>query len=83
MANDLADIVSSKNNKVMVLPGWAVRMMAVVDSFMKEMVEMLPIWKDDYTVDDSEFCKVFNVQPTPYDVALKDYVEFYKGVLSA
>ncbi|KAL3905965.1 MAG: hypothetical protein SGILL_009466, partial [Bacillariaceae sp.] len=83
LANDVAEITYSEKRKVLVIPGWAVRVTGFVDSFMKEMVEMLPIWREDYTVDDSDFCKVFNVQPTPYDVALKEYVDFYKEILSA
>jgi hypothetical protein len=84
VANDIANIASSSNKKpkMLVLPGWAVRTIGLFDSFMKEVVEMLPNWQLDYTVDDSDFCRVFEVEPTPYDVALKEYVDFYKGVIA-
>jgi hypothetical protein len=46
--------------------------------FMSEMRDMLPIWMDDYRVDDSLFTKEFGMTATPYDEALKQYVDFYK-----
>ena len=80
IANDIARIADSTNKKVMVLPGWLIRLASPLDSFFKEMVEMLKFWNADYTVDDSDFCKVFNVEPTPYDKALEEYVQFYRSL---
>lgn len=83
IASDIAAIASlPKTPWMMVIPGWLIRIMGLMDPLMKEIVEMLPNWQNDYTVDDSEFCKEFGVTATPADVALKEYVEFYKGVLA-
>ena len=65
----------------MVIPGWVVHMATTLDSFFKEMIEMLKFWNQDYTVDDSDFCKVFDVKPTPYNQALQEYVQFYHSLL--
>lgn len=67
-----------KNSKVTVYPGWSVKLLSPFMGFMKEMVEMLPFWTKDYTIDDSDFCETFGVEPTPYEDALSAYVEFYK-----
>ncbi|KAG7353214.1 hypothetical protein IV203_009263 [Nitzschia inconspicua] len=68
--NDIARIASiHKTPKILIMHGWIIRTMGLVDSFIKEMVEMLPIWQQDYTADDSE---VFGVEPTTSDVALKE-----------
>ena len=76
---DIAQYGKTKKAKMLVFPGWAVRLLSPFDSFMGEIVEMLPFWKKDYIIDDSAFCKTFNVTPTPYEEALKTYIEFYKS----
>jgi nucleoside-diphosphate-sugar epimerase len=82
IANDIGRLADSTNCKVTVYPGWIVRIGSVFDSFLKEMIEMLPIWTKDYKVDDSEFCTTFNVEPTPYEEALLEYIDFFKAVIA-
>lgn len=79
IAVDTARIAGSTNCKVNVIPCWVVRIGSLLDSFLKEMIEMLPFWAQDYTIDDSEFCKTFNVQATTYEDALKANVDFFKA----
>lgn len=79
IAQDIAHLVSSTNSKVNVIPGWGVRILGLVIGFMKEMVEMLPFWTNDYMVDDSDFCRTFGVTATPYEQALQEYVTFYQS----
>jgi len=55
-----------------------VYMLSPFMSFMREMVEMLPFWVNDYTVDDSDFCKAFGAKATPMDESLDALVDFYK-----
>ena len=80
IAKDIDSLKTSEksNAKVTVLPNWSIKMLSPFMSFMKEMVEMLPFWTMDYTVDDSEFCKTFGVKATPYEEALKEYIQFYE-----
>lgn len=80
VADDVARLSGSKNSKVSAYPGWSIRLLSPFISFMSEMVEMLPFWSQDYSVDDSDFCTTFGVQPTPYEQALQEYIEFYKGL---
>jgi hypothetical protein len=56
-----------------------VRLLSPFVPFMGETIEMLPFWKQDYSVDDTDFCKTFHVSATPYEEALKSYIAFYKS----
>lgn len=78
IATDVAALSGSKNGNVTAYPGWSVRMLSPFMGFMREMVEMLPFWSKDYTVNDSEFCDMFGVSATPYEAALKAYIEMYQ-----
>jgi len=69
IAKDIASMANSSNSKVTAYPAWSIRLLSPFVGFMKEMVEMLPVWTNDYTVDDSDFCKTFGVQATPYEEA--------------
>jgi nucleoside-diphosphate-sugar epimerase len=78
IATDIARLSGSENSKVTVYPGWTVKLLSPFVGFLWEMVEMLPFWSKDYTIDDSEFCKTFAVSATPYEEALQAYIDFYK-----
>jgi nucleoside-diphosphate-sugar epimerase len=82
IANDIARLAGSSNKKVTVYPGWIVRIVSLFDTFLREMIEMLPFWSNDYTIDDSEFCDTFNVQPTPYEEALQANVDFFRAEIA-
>jgi nucleoside-diphosphate-sugar epimerase len=89
IANDIADLAydgakeSHKPVSITVLKPWMVYTLSPVMGFMKEMVEMLDFWTEDYSVDDSDFCKTFGVEATAYDEALKALVDLYKAEKSA
>lgn len=80
IASDIGRLSASTNTKVTVYPGWSVRLLSPFVGFMWEMIEMLPFWSSDYTVDDSDFKKTFEVEATLYEEALKEYIEFYKSL---
>jgi nucleoside-diphosphate-sugar epimerase len=79
IAADIARLNGSTVKKVQVYPGWSVRLLSPFVGFMREMIEMLPFWQNNYTVDDSAFCKTFDVVATPYEEALKVYIDYYKS----
>ena len=64
--------------KMQVLGKWMVYLLSPFMGFMSEMKEMLPLWVKDYQVDDSDFCKTFGMEATPYEQALNEYVQFYQ-----
>lgn len=82
IAKDMSKLCgpNTTNSKVTAYPGWSVRLLSPFVGFMWEMVEMLPFWSNDYTVDDSDFIQTFGVQATPYEEALQAYIDFYKGM---
>jgi nucleoside-diphosphate-sugar epimerase len=53
--------------------------LSAITPYLREMIEMLPFWTNNYKVDDSDFCKTFGVEATPSDEALKSLVDFYLG----
>lgn len=81
IAKDVARLAASKNSKVTCYPGWSVRLLSPFMGFMSEMVEMLPFWSKDYTVDDSDFVEAFAVAATPYETALRSYIHMYRDLL--
>eukprot|EP00934_Nitzschia_sp_Nitz4_P003740 Nitzschia sp. Nitz4//scaffold45_size130396//64339//65325//NITZ4_003451-RA/size130396-processed-gene-0.188-mRNA-1//1//CDS//3329552404//3730//frame0 len=78
IANDMARLTGTKEHKVSVLPGWVVKLLSPFMGLMYEMIEMLPNWCNDYTVDDSAFCETFGVKASPYEATLKDLYNMYK-----
>ncbi|CAJ1969710.1 unnamed protein product [Cylindrotheca closterium] len=76
-----SDKLIKKAKKVQVLGPTIVKILGFFMSFMREMKDMMPIWLNDYSVDDSDFCKTFGVEATPYDEALQGYITFYKSEL--
>lgn len=82
IAEDVARLAAcdAKNGEVRTYPGWSIKLLSPFMGFMREMVEMLPFWSNDYSVDDSEFCSTFDVKATPYEEALKEYIAFYKSL---
>jgi nucleoside-diphosphate-sugar epimerase len=80
IATDVAGLAASENSIVTAYPGWSVRMLSPFMGFMWEMIEMLPFWKNDYSVDDSDFCETFGVSATPYEDAMKAYIAFYRSI---
>lgn len=65
---------------VQVLPTFMVYILSPFMGFMKELKEMLPFWTNDYSVEDSDFCKTFGIEATPIEQALNEYIDFYKSL---
>lgn len=82
IAHDIGRLAGSTNTTVTAYPGWSVRLLSPFMGFMWEMVEMLPFWTEDYSVNDSDFCKIFGAEATPYEDALKEYIQFYQEIIS-
>jgi len=78
IANDIARLAGKQSKSCYVLGPKLIAFLGYFIGFMGEVKEMLHIWTKDYQVDDTEFQEVFNVSPTPYEDALKAYVEFYQ-----
>jgi nucleoside-diphosphate-sugar epimerase len=73
IANDMAEIAHGKPTKVKLteMGSWSCKLLSWVVPVLGDMVEMLPMWKRDYKVDDSETIDKLNIQATPYKEALK------------
>jgi nucleoside-diphosphate-sugar epimerase len=67
---------------ISVLGPFMVQLLSPFVSFLSSMREMLPIWTNDYTVDDSDFVKQFGVEATPMDEALAGLVQFYQAKIA-
>ena len=76
-ASKAYSLVDRKDKGVQVLPVFMVSVMGCFLTFMREMKEMMPLWTNHYTVDDSAFCSTFSVQATPIDEALRETIEYY------
>lgn len=79
LASSCSKTESPKKIKLRVVGPRMVKFLAIFMSSLREIKEMLPIWTNDYSVDDSDFCKTFGAQATPYDQALHDYISFYRS----
>ena len=77
IASKAYTMVDRKDKGVQVLPVFMVSVMGCFLTFMREMKEMMPLWTNHYTVDDSAFCSTFSVQATPIDEALRETIEYY------
>lgn len=90
LANDVKAIIdnrplsdsSTKNIKIQVFSKGVIGLLGFFMSFMAEMKEMMDSWTKPYCIDDSEFCNTFDVEATPYEQALTEYVEFFKNVVA-
>jgi nucleoside-diphosphate-sugar epimerase len=84
LSDDVSGMLAGDSNKkisgVSSMPAWVVHLLGVFMPFMYEMRDMLPIWMNDYSVDDSDFCETFGVQATPYEEALRETIEFFESL---
>jgi nucleoside-diphosphate-sugar epimerase len=82
IANLIAEKAEMPQPKLSVLPKFMIYLLSPFMGFMYEIIEMLPIWLNDYKIDDSAFIETFDEQATPQDKALEEYVAFYKQLES-
>jgi nucleoside-diphosphate-sugar epimerase len=73
---------TSKNVKIQVFSKGMIGILAYFMGFMWEMKEMMDAWTKPYYIDDSEFCSTFDVQATPYEQAVTEYVGFFKNLVA-
>jgi nucleoside-diphosphate-sugar epimerase len=89
LANDMKAVIdngsldqsNSATNpvKIQVLSKGLIGFLGLFMGFMAEVKEMMDSWTKPYRIDDSEFCTTFDVQATPYEEALTEYVQFFKN----
>ena len=79
LATKAYGIMGVKDKGVTVVPVFMITFLGVFMTFMREMKEMMPLWTQDYTVDDSLFCSTFAVQATPIDQALGETLDYLKS----
>jgi nucleoside-diphosphate-sugar epimerase len=70
--------VTTKPVPISVLNKWLLYLLCPFMGFAWEMIEMMPFWTNNYTVDDSDFSSTFGMEATPYDQALQSLVDFYQ-----
>jgi nucleoside-diphosphate-sugar epimerase len=69
--------------KLRVVPRWAVSLLGLFDSTMREVKEMLYQFEDDFVVDSGRFTRTFGPVPTPLDDAIKATVAWYRQSMPA
>mmetsp|Transcript_13968 Transcript_13968/g.32403 ORF Transcript_13968/g.32403 Transcript_13968/m.32403 type:complete len:418 (+) Transcript_13968:44-1297(+) len=60
------------------ISSWMLRSMALVSNESRELIEMLPWFVSDYTVNNGEFCDMFGVAPTRFEKSIEETVAFFK-----
>ncbi len=65
----------NKKPKIQAAPKWMVRILGLFNPIMKEFVEMMYQYEQDYVFDSSKFEKAFNLKPTSYEDGVKEIVK--------
>lgn len=73
----LAASYMNAKNKLMVMPGWMVKLISFFTPVMKEIHEMNYQHEFPYIFSSEKFEKTFNVQPTPYETGVKETAEWF------
>jgi nucleoside-diphosphate-sugar epimerase len=69
--------------KLRVVPKWLVSVLALTDSTMREVKEMLYQFEEDFVVDSSRFTRAFGLASTPLDDAIRATLAWYRQVTAA
>jgi nucleoside-diphosphate-sugar epimerase len=77
IADDFSNAVGTKPRKLSIISPWMVRMLSPFWGLMGSMKEMLPIWTQDYVVDDSDVQKEFGMKATPYNEAIQKTADYF------
>ncbi len=64
-----------KQDKVMVMPMWLLKILGLFIPLMREMPEMMYQYDRDYFFDSTKFQQKFGFTPTPYEAGVKAIVE--------
>lgn len=67
--------------KVRTVPRWLVSLLAVTDTTMREVKEMLYQFEDDFVVDSSRIARTFGLVPTSLDEAVARTLAWYRSAL--
>jgi nucleoside-diphosphate-sugar epimerase len=62
---------------------WLVSVLALTDSTMREVKEMLYQFEEDFVVDSSRFMRAFGLASTPLDDAIRATLAWYRQVTAA
>lgn len=68
---------STDKHSVSVLGVLSCYLLGLFIPFLWEIIEMMPFWKNDYSVDDTGMRKAFGLEPTAMDDALRDMLLDY------
>jgi nucleoside-diphosphate-sugar epimerase len=68
----IASELMSRPNKVQALPKFGVQLLGLFIPVLKEFVEMMYQYENDYIFDSSKFEKAFNIQATEYRVGIAE-----------
>jgi len=66
--------------KLRAVPKWVVSLLALTDSTMREVKEMLYQFEDDFVIDTSRFTRTFGLAPTPTDDAIRATLAWYRDL---
>jgi nucleoside-diphosphate-sugar epimerase len=64
--------------KLRAVPRWMVSLLAMFDSTMREVKEMLYQFEEDFVVDSSRFTRTFGLSATPIDDGIRATLEWYR-----
>lgn len=64
----------NKKYKMQAAPKWMVRIMGLFMPIMREMVEMMYQYEQNYVFDSTKIEKAFNLKPTPYQEGIKETI---------
>jgi nucleoside-diphosphate-sugar epimerase len=67
--------------KLRAVPKWVVSLLALTDSTMREVKEMLYQFEEDFVVDSSRFTRTFGLASTPLDDAIRATLAWYREVM--
>ena len=67
--------------KLRTVAKWLVSLLALTDSTMREVKEMLYQFEDDFVVDSSRFTRTFGLAPTPLDDAVRATLAWYRHAM--
>jgi nucleoside-diphosphate-sugar epimerase len=64
-------------NGVTVMPALMIRTLRPFNAYLREILDRIHCWRQDYRVDDSAIRAAFDLEATPYEEALQEYVAMY------
>ena len=75
---ELAAKAFGKKPDYTVVPVWMLKLIGLFNTVIKESIEMMYQYENDYIFDSSKFEKAFGVVPTPYKAGIEKTADSYK-----